>query len=368
MRPPCRPVLAIVASGVLLTPACSRKQAFTPVKPNPAVAQPVPASLQANSSTAAAQQPWFPSATGTQSQSDAPRLVSSEQTQGPFRIRDQSFTLVKHSVAIEGSKSQDDATVDWWELRDRTGKTAFRQEYSPSFQNGTFSETLDVNAREARTQFGQGILVEGGWLPSAPNSGWWVQLFGLFDKKLVSFGTPIMTDGKFMGEAVISYRPTAMMRGPEVQPVSQDVLRFKEWTGNFNIVYDVVIDWMQAKVRPAWTCRQMTSKGQSSACRYEVQADPVHSQEMTFVRLFSEPDEGFTAKHVVIKPDSKIEVVEAQVPVVWTANQDNTTFQVSSTGNEPMGSQMWLHIRVDGVDGWISGEEDFEAIGLPQSG
>jgi hypothetical protein len=113
----------------------------------------------------------------------------------------------------------------------------------------------------------------------------------------------------------------------------------------------------------------MTSKGASSACRYQVQADPVRGKEMTFVRLFSEPDEGFTPKHIVIKPESKIEVIEAQLPVEWIATADNTTFQVSPAGaGEQPGSQMWLHIKIDGQDGWISGEEDFEAVGLPQSG
>lgn len=355
-------------AGVLALPGCSRKPAPPAAKPTPEVLANQPAKPKADFFSAPAQPAFLNTATTTP-QPGTPRLVSSEQTQGPFRIADQSFTLLKHSVAIEGSKSHDDVTVDWWELRDANGNRAFRQEYPPAFQNGTFAETLDVNARETSTQFGHGILVEGGWLPSAPNSGWWVQLFGLFDKKLVSFGTPISTDGEFAGEAVLSYQPTPMVRGQQVQNVSRDVLRFKEWTGNFHILYDVVIDWMQAKVRPAWTCGQMTSKGASSACRYQVQADPVRGKEMTFVRLFSEPDEGFTPKHIVIKPESKIEVIEAQLPVEWIATADNTTFQVSPAGaGEQPGSQMWLHIKIDGQDGWISGEEDFEAVGLPQSG
>jgi hypothetical protein len=27
-----------------------------------------------------------------------------------------------------------------------------------------------------------------------------------------------------------------------------------------------------------------------------------------------------------------------------------------------------IHVKIDGQDGWISGEEDFEAVGLPGAG
>jgi hypothetical protein len=83
---------------------------------------------------------------------------------------------------------------------------------------------------------------------------------------------------------------------------------------------------------------------------------------MTFVRLFSEPDEGFTPKHAVIKPDSKIEFIEAQLAVAWSSDQNNISFGVANSDT------IWLHIKVDGQDGWITSEEDFEAVGLSMAG
>jgi hypothetical protein len=367
----CAATLAASISTLLLISGCSKQSPqvsppqTTPAQ-KPAAAQSV-ASGSAMTSLAAPATLRPIAQTQPPAQSQTPRLITSEQTQGPFRIGEQSFTFVKHLQRIEGSKSPDDVTVDWWELRDASGNPVFRQDYPPRFQDGAFEETMDVSARETKTQYGHGILVDGGWLPSAPNSGWWVQLFGLFNGKLVSFGEPISTDGDYLGEAVLTYEPTAIFRGQTVQPVSHDVLRFKEWTGNFFIIYDVIIDWMQAKARPAWTCQQMTSPGPGSACRYKVEAEPVRGKDLTFVRLFAEPDAGFTPKHVVIKPESNIEYIEAQVPVVWTTTENNASFGVSISHSAP-GSEMWLHIKVDGQDGWISGEEDFEAIGLPQAG
>jgi hypothetical protein len=306
--------------------------------------------------------PSTPAAMPATQSADAPLLVASDETQGPFHVGDQIFTLVKHIQKIQGSKSPDDSTVEWWELHDASGNPVYRQQYTVAFQNGALLETDDVGARELKTNFGHGILIEGGSLPSAPNGGWWVQVFGLFNGKLVSFSPEISADGEFLGEDVATFEATAMFRGQQPQQVSHDVLKFRAWTGNFAIEYNIIIDWMQGKVRPEWICSQLTSKGRSSACRYKVQADPHPVGEMTFVRLFGEPDEGFTPKHVVIKPESKIEFIEAQAPVFWSIEQNNASFGVSDS------EKIWLHIKVDGQDGWISGEEDFEAVGLPQSG
>lgn len=270
--------------------------------------------------------------------------------------------MVKHVEKIKDSKSPDDATVEWWELRDSTGKAVYRQQYGLEFQNGSFADTEDITARELKTKFGQGILLEGSSLPSAPLSGWWVQVFGLFDGKLVPFSAPISTDGEFEGEDGNTFQPSPIFRGQQQLPVSHDVLKFRMWTGNFNLHYNVIIDWLQAKVRPEWICSQMTSKGRSAACRYPVDAESHPNSELSFIRLFGEPDEGFTPKHVVIKPDSKIEFLEAQASVGWSADQNNASFGIAD------GDQVWLHIKVDGEDGWIVGQEDFNAIGLPQSG
>jgi hypothetical protein len=299
---------------------------------------------------------------GPQSESQSAALVAADETQGPFRISDQTFTFVKHIEKIKDAKSSDDSTVEWWELRDPVGKAVYSQKYGVSFQNGNFDDTEDVGARELKGKFGRGILVDGMSLPSAPNSGSWVQVFGLFNGKLVAFSSPISTEGEFLGEGVTSFQPSPMFRGRQMQPVSHDILKFRVWTGNFSIHYNVIVDWLQAKVRPEWMCSQMTSKGRSSGCPYPVEAESHRGSELTFVRLFGEPDEGFTPKHVVIKPDSKIEFVEAQAAVSWNSDQNNTSFGVTDS------DKVWLHIKVDGQDGWIFGEEDFEAVGLPQAG
>jgi hypothetical protein len=289
-----------------------------------------------------------------------PQVVVSDHTEGPFHVGGQTFTFVKHVQGVGGHTSGDDSTVEWWELRDAAGAVVYRREYPVAFENGTLAETEHVDARELKASFGQGILIEAGELPSAPNGGWWVQIFGLVNGKLTPLSGAMSTDGAFLGEKVESYQPSQTFHGQQLQTVSHDVLKFRVWTGNVSIIYSVLIDWIQGKVRPEWTC--LGAQGQLSGCHYQIEADPIREKEMTFVRLFPEPENGSTPKHVVVKPDSKIDYLEAKAFVSWSADQENVSFGVSDPG------KVWIHVKIDGQDGWISGEEDFDAVGLPQSG
>lgn len=355
--------IALLLSMMLA--ACSRqKQPITPVASPPPRAA-MPASALATTTPARLEEvaTQVPVASGAYPAQSPSTLVASDVTQGPFTVGDQTFTFVKHVLKIEGAKPADESTVDWWELRDADGKAIVHQQNPPAHvQNGAFEDTEDVSASELKTTLGRGLLLSGAGEPSAPNEGWWVQVYGLLNNKLTAMGPPVSAEGDFLGEAVDSYQPTAMIRGQQLQMVTRDVLNFRVWTGNFNITYSVLIDWIQGALRPAWTCSRTGSKGPVSACRYKVQADRVRTAEMTFVRLFPEPDDDFTAKHLVVKPDSTIEYIEAEVPMSWSSDPNHIGFGVQDM------TKMWLHIKIDGQDGWISGEEDFEAVGLPQAG
>jgi hypothetical protein len=348
--------------ALLIQPACARQAAQTapvtgfvarpkapPAAQAPAQHTPVPAAAPAVKPVSV--QP--------------PKIVTLERTQGPFQVNGQSFTFIEHVQSIDRQPHDPDSdeTVEGWEFRDAAGKVVYHQQLGVSMQNGSFDETESVGARQLNTKLGHGILVDGGSLPSAPEYSGWFQVFGMFDGKLVPFGAPMSTEGEFLGEAEESFQPSVMFRGQQPQTVTRDVLNFRVWTGNFSIIYPVLIDWMQAKVRPAWTCYRQTAKGMVATCTYKVQAEARRTtNDLTFVRMYAEPEEGFPVTHVVIKPDSKIEFLEAQLPVDWSVDKNNISFGV---GN---GADVWLHVRIDGQEGWIHTQEDFEALGLPQAG
>lgn len=346
--------------ALLISPACAQ-QAPPPGAATGAIIRHAP--------PPAAQTPAQPSAATPPAAKPAsvrpPKIVTFDRTQGPFRINNESFTLVTQIQSIDRQPHDPDSdeTVEWWELRDAAGKAVYRQQLPVELRDGHFGETASVGARLLKTRLGHGILMDGSFLPSAPEYSGWFQVFGLVNGKLVSFGPPMSTDGEFLGEAEERFQPSVMFRGQQPATATRDVLNFRVWTGNFNIIYPILVDWVQAKVRPAWTCYRQTSKGTISACTYKVQANRAQlTSDLTFVRLFAEPEEGFSVKHVVIKPDSKIEYLEAQAPVEWTVTKNAISFGVGDDSN------IWLHVRIDGQEGWIHTQEDFEAIGLPQAG
>jgi hypothetical protein len=300
-----------------------------------------------------------------------PKIEISEPTT-KLQVGNDTYVFAKRAHEIRGEKGLQDSTTEWWELRDPAGKVIARENGGPPKLSdmGGFEETHDITAGTFHADGGDGILIEGLELPSAPNSGTWVQLFarpwGSTQQPLKSFGPPISADGEFTGIAVDHRRdaPKPSRPGATVIPL-HDVMQFKIWTGNFDIEYAALINWITGRIEPAMRCLRTTAKGQVERCDYAIHVDAQRdSKELTFVRLFTEPEEGFgTPEHVVIKPDSKIEYLTAEVPVTWQADPKNVFISA-----QPNDGEMWLKIRIDGKEGWIHTQEDFQAVGLPQSG
>jgi len=370
-------VVTLVAVAVSFT-ACNRvlgmksAQAVTGVATQPAP-QKAQTSAAAQTAPAIASSPLALSASPSPPvavpKSDAPapppKLVVSDRSQSLI-VAQQTFHLLTHVQSIEGIT---DETVEWWELRDAKEHVVYRESYPVAFENGMFESSVGISANSFTTKQGSGILVHGMELPSAPDSGGWVQVFGFkygrdkyaADERLFGpFGPPIFIDGEFLDIGTDSFRPTPTSFGGATATVMHDVLKFRVWTGNFNIVYPVLINWITGKLQPAWRCIETTSKGQVERCSYPITVEAHRDKQPTFVRLFPEADDGFTPKHVIVQPQSKIEYLEARTPVAWNEDAKAISFSVNE--------DVWIKVRIDGLEGWIHSQEDFEAVGLPQAG
>lgn len=324
-----------------------------PAQPQPSVPAPVPSAIIPATASSQVQ--------AAKSDAAPPKVVVTDHNQ-TLVVAGQNFRFLSRVQSIPGTT---DETVEWWELRNQNDRVMYHQSYPINFQGGSFENTTQVGAQAFTTSQGSGILIEGMDLPSAPDSGGWIQLFGYkygrdkygVDENLFGpFGPPISIQGDFLEVGTDSFRPsfgaTAL--------VVRDVLKFRLWTGNFNITYPVQINWVTGKLQPAWRCLESTTKGRVERCSYPITVDAHREAEATFVRLFQEPDEGFTPKHVIVQPQSKVEYLESRMPVAWS--EDNTAISFSVNGD------VWIKVRIDGAEGWIHSEEDLEAVGLPQSG
>ena len=292
------------------------------------------------------------------------KVLVSDRVQD-LTVAQHPFRFLTHVQTIPGTS---DETVEWWELRDAADHVVYRQSYPVTFTNGRFDWMVSVSAKSFTTQQGGGILIEGGEEPSDPEDGGWVQLFaykygrdkyGADQTLFGAFGPPISISGEFLGVGTDSFRPTPVMSGAQTATVARDVLKFRLWTGNFNIDYPVQINWITGKLQPAWRCLETTSKGRVERCSYPITAEAHRDAQASFVRLFPEADDAYTPKHVVVQPQSKVEFLEVRAPVSWSETRNAISFAVDG--------DVWIKVRIDGAEGWIHSEEDFEALGLPQS-
>lgn len=110
-------------------------------------------------------------------------------------------------------------------------------------------------------------------------------------------------------------------------------------------------------------CFEQTAHGfRESGCEVAVQAERVPSdQDLTFVRLFTDANEAGVPRHVVLRKDSRVEILAAKIKLAWEEHRDVIFF--GADDQDP-----WLKVRIDGQEGWIHTQEDFDAVGLPQAG
>jgi hypothetical protein len=141
-------------------------------------------------------------------------------------------------------------------------------------------------------------------------------------------------------------------------------MEFRVWTGNFQVTVPVRVDWMQGRLTPGQRCFEQSGRGlPESGCEVPVQAERVPSdQELTFVRLFTEANESMgVPRHVVLRRDSQVDILAARVKLSWDESREVIFFGVDD-------QNPWLKVRIDGNEGWIHTQEDFNAIGVPQAG
>ena len=287
---------------------------------------------------------------------------------GPFEIRGQRFTVLLHEKRIRGLRAVDpdsQETLVMMQIKDAGGAVHYSNIFPYEVDGDRFVETTEASAQLLQGKQGSGLLVTFGTLPSTPLGGESWQVFSLFagppsaplNGKLVPFSKPIFTEGQLInaeaGAPVVQTSEEPRLQG--------DVLHFRVWTGNFYVILPLRILWFQNRIEPAWRCQKMTPRGPKPICEVRVEADRVPAEEdMTFVRLFPEAEEGFTPAHFVVKKDSKIEFLAAEAEVIWKEEEDGVGLSVSD--------DVWIKVRIDGKEGWIHTQEDFTAIGLPQAG
>jgi hypothetical protein len=294
---------------------------------------------------------------------------TTEERLGPFAIAGNDYAVVLHKKHLAASEDGEATSADGvvaMEIVDAAGTVQYQRTY-PLWANGEGVSAWEISAHILKGTNGTGLLVR-----SRPNesSGFYEQIFGVAKGKLVPFCGPFPAmDVK--PDASGLYRTMGPL-GPQADEISVAM-----GTGRLVIAIPIRLDWAQGKLTLAPQCPELAAGNAHAMCQYQM-VDPKSflqkPKSVTFVRLYSSPNENpGKPERVMVKPASQIDLLayladmELKQPDFLHAPLPGefAVKDMASIGIAPH-SDGWLHVRIDGKVGWIHGNEDLDALGLPE--
>lgn len=361
-------LIALVVAAVAWKTARSRssRQAAQPVADQQAsdlhqAARP-PASLQ---------QPSGPesSTPGNAASTGVVEEKATEERLGPFSISGNNYTVVLHKKHLSVTEAGEPCSADGvvaMEIVDATGATTYGRTY-PLFADDEGLSAWSVFADLLKGTNGTGLLVRSR--PSE-SSGFYEQIFGVVNGRLGPFSGPF---------PAMDVKPDASGVHRTAGPLGQqaDEIPVTMGTGRFVIAIPIRLDWAQGKLTLAPQCPELAAGNAHAMCQYQM-VDPKSflqkPKSVTFVRLYSSPNENSgKPERLIVKPTSQIDLLayladmELKQPDFLHAPLPGEfpVKDMASIGIAPH-SDGWLQVRIDGKVGWIHGNEDLDALGLPE--
>jgi hypothetical protein len=284
--------------------------------------------------------------------SGEPELQDVEERKGPFTFGGQTFMVVAHNKRMPGKQGDFAEALASLDIANASGAVVHHEEFPHAVEDGDFRESCSVSVNPISGSNGAGLLLDTGCLPSAPMSGGPWQVFGIVNGRLAPVGKPLYAEGE-MGDFV----PGKVNHVGNLIQILPDELRVRLFTGYFFISVPVRVNWLEGKLALAQHCFYQTGHGVAEGgCEMPIEGVERHpgKQELTFVRMFSESSEQIgTPAHVVVKKDSRVEILAGKVQVTWEEGKDGIGLGV--------GDDIWVKLRIDGKEGWIHSVEDLQA-------
>ena len=295
-------------------------------------------------------------------------LQDFDQSLGPFVIAGQSFTILLHGKSVNGTSASVLArTIAKVEIRDHSGAAIYEKTFPYQIEGASFRQAVSVSARLLPGDNLTGLLLAYTTEPATPGKGQSWQFFGFRNGKLALFDPPgqepaMNSSNGFAGVLMMTAngpRPMPMpIRGP------LDTVELRAWTGNYYIIVPMRVDWRAGKLIVGQQC--LESGGgpglHEVGCEMRVEAERVpSSSDMNFARVFQNPQEqnGVGVQHAVIAKGAEVQLLKAKSLVKWVVDGDVMRIQFPD---------LWLKVLIDNNtenEGWIQGEQDLAAIGLP---
>jgi hypothetical protein len=282
-----------------------------------------------------------------------------------FTVMVQKKRLLWPAAAQHKFSSDDDEIAVSFDVKDSSGVVALHRsvmadpreiQLDEVRREGRFLFSTGVDANQLVGSRGQALMVVWAEAISAPDACANYLILGLFDGKLKPYGEAFCED--LVEPASVVDRQWELKTDPET---GFDIFEVRRRAGYYNVIIPVRIDFLMVKLFPAhWCVRLHSAPDMLERCEFAVEAERIPATEDTFVRLYPEADEQMIPKHVVVKPNSKVEFLSA---LAHKALDRNGKWIPAPNMEIP-----WLKVRIDGQVGWVHAEEDLIALGLSFAG
>ena len=271
-------------------------------------------------------------------------VVTGERAAGTFALGERSFQAVLRVARLPGDAEETVASI---EVQDSDGALHFQRTLPLRVEGARFAETVGVDAALLQGRQGSGVLLTYSVLPSTPLGGRSWQVLGLVQGRMKPFSKPVTLEGELVEAA-----SAQQVRAGWDSLIETDILNFRVWTGRFFVVVPLAVKWEWGSVNSACVL---------SRCSWRVEAQRQAAPSPAAVKLYPQPDgSAGEPEAVAVTPASKVEFLGAEGGVVWDETEEQVWFGVSEI--------VWLRVRIDGKEGWLSDPEDLNAIGLPEAG
>jgi hypothetical protein len=305
-----------------------------------------------------------------------PRLINTVARQGPFSIGSQQYTVLLHNkVLLENPSrtagSEDStATLGSLEILDAQGNSVYQETFAYTLGLRDFTQTLSASSALLPGAGGVALVIRFLERSAPPSQdaepqfakeSW--QVFGIVNGHLAPFGG-VLPLGRGTDITVGGVLAAVMMKGGiAVMPMAStaEVVALRVWNGNFYALVPVRFDWPHGRWGEGEQCYALDNGSlRERGCIMRMEAAPEPrppDADTIYMHLFEAPDGNLdNSLNVPVSPDSHAEFLEMMAIVEW---------QTQSQRNECSFRNLWLRTRIDGKEGWVHGQEAFDALGLP---
>jgi hypothetical protein len=294
---------------------------------------------------------------------DPPHLVESVRQLGSFTLGGQPFTATFHEQTISPTpKSGPASTVSGLDILDAGSNVVYQESFAVSYVDGRFAQTLSVSGSRLNAAGGQALVLRFLEDPSDSGGNETWQMFTLVNGTLKRYGAPLPL-GQGTGTVNGVLTGVMLQGGIGVVPLAStaEPVEFQVWAGSFFVAVPVRIDWGSGQWSEAEEC--FVTEGGSlrpAGCNMKVSLGRLSISDGAVVTIYPQPKEdAYAARQIPLRTNSAIEFPAARARASW----QNRGERFSCSFDD-----LWLHVRIDGADGWVHSPADFAALGLPPAG